>query len=305
VAHVNQAAVCVAHGFRRILIANQVVGAGNIRFLADLLRAEPSCEVYCLADSVEGVQHLDSVWTRAGAPGPLRLLLEFGRTGWRTGVRTSTAAADVYRAIQQCAGPFEFAGVEAFEGAAANDAEAEEFLLWVRDSSRDFIAESPIFSAGGSSYLGPVSHVMSSLPNSWRPVVRSGCYVTHDHGIYAERQTAARAGIYRDLPEFRAALELWAAVQSTPDPDIGILTFGKRDCAYDLSLPIPIDLPGAKITAVNDQHAYLVCPDVLRPPVGAAIRLGISHPCTAFDKWRAIPVVDDEYNVIDIYETFF
>ena len=32
---------------------------------------------------------------------------------------------------------------------------------------------------------------------------------------------------------------------------------------------------------------------------------GISHPCTAFDKWRLIPVVDDDYTVVDAVLTFF
>jgi len=32
---------------------------------------------------------------------------------------------------------------------------------------------------------------------------------------------------------------------------------------------------------------------------------GISHPCTAFDKWRLLPVVDDGYGVIDAVLTYF
>ncbi len=307
VAHVNQAAVCVRHGIRRIVIANQVVGRGNIRFLAELLRAVPDCEIYCLVDSVEAVQHLDSEWQQAGGVARLRVLIEFGRDGWRTGVRSFASALDVHSAVQHAERSLRFSGVEAFEGAAANDTEAEEFLCWVRDSGLALTSgvPAPIFSVGGSSYLGPVLSVMKSLPGGWRPVLRSGCYVTHDHGIYADRQRAAAATSYGPLPQFRAALELWAAVQSTPGPQQAILTFGKRDCAYDLSLPVPIDLPGGKITAINDQHGYLSCPEETRPHVGQILRLGISHPCTAFDKWRAIPVVDDDYNVIDVYSTCF
>jgi len=33
--------------------------------------------------------------------------------------------------------------------------------------------------------------------------------------------------------------------------------------------------------------------------------LGISHPCTAFDKWQLIPVVDEEYRIVDVVRTFF
>jgi D-serine dehydratase len=38
---------------------------------------------------------------------------------------------------------------------------------------------------------------------------------------------------------------------------------------------------------------------------GDMIASGISHPCTAFDKWRFIPIVDDEYNVVDGLITYF
>jgi D-serine dehydratase len=39
--------------------------------------------------------------------------------------------------------------------------------------------------------------------------------------------------------------------------------------------------------------------------VGDLLACGISHPCTAFDKWRLIPVVDDDYTVVDAIATFF
>jgi D-serine deaminase-like pyridoxal phosphate-dependent protein len=37
--------------------------------------------------------------------------------------------------------------------------------------------------------------------------------------------------------------------------------------------------------------------------------LGLSHPCTAFDKWRLIPVVDDagtaNPRIVDLIHTYF
>jgi D-serine dehydratase len=39
--------------------------------------------------------------------------------------------------------------------------------------------------------------------------------------------------------------------------------------------------------------------------VGDLIGLGISHPCTTFDKWRLIPLVNDNYDVVDCIHTFF
>ena len=44
---------------------------------------------------------------------------------------------------------------------------------------------------------------------------------------------------------------------------------------------------------------YQACSSLVRPGCG------ISHPCTAFDRWRAMPVVDDDYNVVGSVRTFF
>ena len=58
------------------------------------------------------------------------------------------------------------------------------------------------------------------------------------------------------------------------------------------------------VTDTNDQHAYLRVPPDDPLAVGDLVGCGISHPCTAFDKWRLIPVVDDAYTVVDAYHTF-
>jgi D-serine dehydratase len=39
--------------------------------------------------------------------------------------------------------------------------------------------------------------------------------------------------------------------------------------------------------------------------VGDRVVLGISHPCTTFDKWRWMPVVDADYRVVDALVTCF
>jgi D-serine deaminase-like pyridoxal phosphate-dependent protein len=45
--------------------------------------------------------------------------------------------------------------------------------------------------------------------------------------------------------------------------------------------------------------------------VGHVVRLGLSHPCTAFDKWREIPVIDAAAGpdadpvVVDLVRTYF
>jgi D-serine deaminase-like pyridoxal phosphate-dependent protein len=97
---------------------------------------------------------------------------------------------------------------------------------------------------------------------------------------------------------------------------LALLGFGKRDVPHDLELPVPrvakragkqprTLAAGASITALNDQHAYLSVPDGEDLAVGDIVGCGVSHPCTAFDKWRLLPVVDDEYRVVDAVLTYF
>jgi D-serine dehydratase len=297
----TQAVVCFQAGARRVLIANQLIAPANIRELRAVVEARPGAEIYCLADSETGIAILDEHWSGAGVP--MRVLLEFGWDGWRTGARSLAALHSLLGRLQKTGPHLQFAGIEAFEGSASDPAQAEAFLHSMTGIARQFPPISPLlFSAGGSAYLAVLARALRDLPEGWIPLLRSGCYVTHDHGIYEQRQ-AASAGM--DSPQFHAALELWAVVQSRPEPALAILSFGKRNVSYDLGLPRPLDLPGCTITALNDQHAFMTVPPGVRAEIGDLVRLGISHPCTTFDKWRNLPLVDDEYNVLEDYKTYF
>jgi D-serine dehydratase len=108
----------------------------------------------------------------------------------------------------------------------------------------------------------------------------------------------------------KPAIEIWSQVISMPENDLGILNLGKRDVGTDLDNPIPIlkfkdEILGfsGKIEKLNDQHAFLKSSDKFE--IGTLIGLGISHPCTTFDKWRVIPLVNDNYDVVDLIETHF
>jgi D-serine dehydratase len=121
-----------------------------------------------------------------------------------------------------------------------------------------------------------------------------------------------------DAAGLRAALEVWAVVQSCPEPGLAIVNAGKRDVSTDWGLPVvrkwlragdaaPQAAPeGWQIDKLNDQHAYLrFSADAAGPQVGDRVAIGISHPCTTFDKWRWMAVVDDSYTVVDAITTAF
>jgi D-serine dehydratase len=330
VASAAQAAICLRFGITRIIIANQVVDSGSLRRLAFLLNG--GAEIYCLIDSIDGARRLAAGLERFGAKRPLNLLIELGRNGWRTGVRTPEAGMEVYAEASRHQSLLRVRGLEAFEGLASSpdgtDAEArivDEFLGDLHRMGERLRAElprdeAPILSAGGSAFLDRVLKLARSTAGNFQFVIRSGCYVTHDHQQYQKKQEAwlARSGAEGQLPQFIPALELWGCVQSVPQSDRAILNFGKRDCSFDLGLPNPLfafaegrlagegrELKSAQITTLNDQHAYLDFGSEDRFEVGELVCCGISHPCTSLDKWRVIPVVNEDYEVIDLYRTFF
>jgi D-serine dehydratase len=328
VASAQQALVGVKFGLKRIFIANQLVGRANIRSIVLAMNADPKLEMYCILDSVEGVQHLADHLKAAGARRRIKVLLEGGREGWRTGVRSLEEGRDVLRAILKRPDVLEFSGFEGYEGIARLEegAQVKEYLENLIRTVDTLAKEAPkpsepyIFSVGGTSFLDYQHEVLPALKGRYRIIVRSGCYVTHDHGNYVAhvKRTHARGMGDEAWPPLRQALELWSLVQSVRDGKTAILTFGRRDCPHDGDFPVPLyvmrpgqsrrearPLEGAKIAKLNDQHAFMSIPPGVELHVGDRVACGIIHPCTAFDKWAVIPLVDDAYKVIDLYCTYF
>jgi D-serine deaminase-like pyridoxal phosphate-dependent protein len=292
-ATVPQLVVMRDAGARRVILANELVGAPEIAWFE---REREDVEAYCLVDSVEGVRAL-----AAGVRRPLRVLIELG--GPRAGCRTLAQALAVADALA-AAPRLLLAGVEGFEGTLP-EADVDPFLdrlrelVEVLDGRGAFSGvEEIVATAGGSAFFDHVAERLRFAQSSRpvRVVLRSGCYLTHDDGVYAESSP---------LPGLRAAFELWARVLSCPEPGLAIAGFGKRDAPYDLGLPV-VRRPSASVTveALNDQHAYLRDPEGLLR-VGDTVVCGISHPCTAFDKWPLIGMVDDDDLVIDVIRTCF
>ncbi len=312
-ATVSQLQVYRQYGVSRVLFANQLVGRQNVRYVLDELKRNPAFEFYCLVDSVELVQQLADAVRDAGLKRPLAVLLEGGLDGGRTGCRTVGQAEAVLAAVRKARGALALAGVEGFEGIAGGPsaeatAKVDRYLDFLRELLVLCEPDDPefILTAGGSCYFDRVAEVFRGVRG--RIVVRSGCYLTHDSGMLENFQRQ------RGGPKLRPALEVWSYVQSLPEPGLALLAMGRRDCSFDAGLPVPerwyrpgkgwLPIGEAKVTAFNDQHAYLHYAGMeLR--VGDMLASGISHPCTTFDKWKFLPVVDDEYSVVDGVLTFF
>ncbi|MEO6016766.1 MAG: alanine racemase [Polaromonas sp.] len=325
----------VAAGVTRAIIANQVFRAVDLQGIDDLKRDHPGLRVAFLVDSLAQLELIEAWHGAATNPQPMELLLEIGVEGGRTGCRTHEQALHLAQRVHAGAAA-KLTGIECYEGLGAtgqsgpDTAYAEALMKRVRaiagacDAQDLFEDDEILLTAGGSAIFDLVADQLTM--NLSRPVLgllRSGCYVTHDHGTYHRMMNtvAQRMGCGHGL---HAALEVWAAVQSCPEPGLAILSVGKRDISYDLELPMPLGSCRAgettmtpapadwKVAGLNDQHAYLKHayrdgsgPEHQALRVGDLVALGISHPCTTFDKWRWMPVVDEQTNICDAIVTCF
>jgi D-serine dehydratase len=228
-ATVAQLQVYRRFGIRRVLMANQLVGARAIAYVVGELAGDPSFEIYLLVDSVAGVERLARAARAAGLSRPLRLLVEVGLTGARTGVRSMAALEELLAAIEAAAACVRVHGVECFEGVVdagspAGEQAVEELLSFQLEASararKSPAAAAPwLLSAGGSAHFDLAAERLRAGAQAAGSLVvlRSGCYLTHDHVAYASAQCAraTRSADVAALGEgFRPALEVWTHVQS-------------------------------------------------------------------------------------------
>jgi D-serine deaminase-like pyridoxal phosphate-dependent protein len=329
--------VAVAAGVSRVQLANALVDPAALVRLAGLLDADPELDVLTWVDSVDTVAAMEAALaavtpTRPDPARPVTVLVELGAPGGRTGARDRATARAVAAAVAD-APHLQLAGVAGYEGALAHDA-GPAALAAVRGYLRE-LAElhralrdagaypgRAVVTAGGSAFFDDVAEVLaplrSDVPGSDTTVLlRSGAYQVHDDGFYRGISPLSRAG--STGPPFRSAMHAWARVVSRPEPGLALLDAGKRDVPFDEGLPEPqlaaeqLGSPTrpltGEITAVNDQHAFLRLDPADPLRVGQVVRLGLSHPCTAFDKWRWIPVVEDTDQpdpvVVELVRTYF
>ncbi|MFF6976626.1 amino acid deaminase [Streptomyces sp. NPDC008343] len=319
----HQVRVARAYGTERIFLANELVDAAALRWIAGELTADPDFRLICYVDSARGVQQMDAALSGAGATRPLDVVVELAAgDGARTGVRTEAECAAVADAVAAVS-TLRLVGVAGYEGEVP-DANPERVHAWLRrlvslaaefDKSGRFAGlDEIVVSAGGSAWFDAVADVFAEIPELSLPVLkllRSGAYVSHDDGHYRKLTPFNRVPQEGALePAFR----LWAQVVSRPTPDQAFVNAGKRDAAYDLDLPfaqvVRRDGPerpatGIFVTALSDQHAWLRTTEEADLEVGDWLGMGLSHPCTSFDKWQLIPVAEADGTVVDYIRTFF
>ncbi|MFF4763005.1 amino acid deaminase [Streptomyces sp. NPDC001292] len=330
----HQVRVARAFGIQRVFLANELVDPAALRWVAAELAADPSFRFVCYVDSVRGVELMDAALE--GATRPVDVVVELGAgEGARTGVRTEAECLAVADAVA-ATDTLRLVGVAGYEGEVPQ-ADPERVRAWLTrlvalavdldkagrfahggtpcSSEAESLGDEEIMvSAGGSAWFDTVAEVFAGIPELSLPVLkllRSGAYVSHDDGHYRRITPFNRAPEEGALePAFR----LWAQVVSRPSPGQAFANAGKRDAAYDLDLPFAqvvrrdgVERPatGIEVTGLSDQHAWLSTAPGAELEIGDWVGLGLSHPCTSFDKWPLIPVAEADGTVVDYVRTFF
>jgi len=332
----NEAQLRVARsvGVKRVQLANLLVRPEGIRWLSNALDGDDSFEAYVWVDSVSAVQEMNRALEGMKIRRTIKVLIEVGATSARTGARTFSSAMDAAKAVLKSSN-LTLAGVSGYEGVITHGTTTEDIELvddFLRSMVRlhdellpSFEVDDVILTAGGSAYFDRVVDILGTRINTpesqgrWVTViVRAGAYITHDDGIYAK----ITPSLTRNGPRFRAAMNVWARVISIPEPGIAYLDAGRRDVPADEGFPVALDarrrdganvhiIPttGCVVTNMNDQHLHIALPTNCHLKVGDVVRLGISHPCTTFDKWTHVAIVDRAEaaspKIVDLIRTYF
>ena len=320
-----QTCTAYAGGVRRVLMANQLVGRANMALIAGL-QQDPAFEFHCMVDHPDNVQALGAFFAERGQR--LNVMIEYGVVGGRCGCRTEQEVRALAAAIK--AQPaLALTGIEGYEGVIHGEqavsgirAFAASLVRLALELQRDgaFALDKPIVTASGSAWYDLIAEGFAAEAASGRflSILRPGSYVVHDHGIYKDAQCCVldrRSDLHEGL---RPALEVWAHVQSLPEPGFAVIALGKRDVAYDAGLPMPLkryregvlpavgdDVSACTVTAVMDQHAFMTIAAGTELKVGDIISFGTSHPCLTFVKWRTGCLVDEQLNVVESLEIVF
>ncbi|MFI6324442.1 alanine racemase [Nonomuraea sp. NPDC050556] len=273
-------------GVERILLANQLVD----RRFAEWIAGEP-CTFLCLVDSRAGIDLLAGLG--------ISVLIDVGYTGGRTGVRSVAEAMDL---ASYAEGRVQVAGISGYEGALSSGDDVIAYLKTLREAVAALQSGQPlIVSAGGSIWFDLVADHLGGDPTI-HLILRSGAYIAHDVGYYRRLTPFHRL---TNEGVLHSALEIWAPILSTPEPGVAFALLGKREAPYDLDLPTVLSHTGVQVTQLNDHHAQLAVPAEVSLRPGDLLRFGVSHPCTAFDKWRTLLLTDDNDTVVDLLRTYF
>ena len=288
----NQLLAAYSFGVRRILVANEIVDPTVLRWIA----ACDDAEILFYVDSLEGVA------SRGGRAGAVSVLLEVGQRPDRGAVPRGGARG---RAARSTAG-VDLSGRQRLRGRLRRRRRGARVpgrgARRRRRCSRAVHRRDEVLLRRAGRRTSTRSPTSCAPSPGGRTILRSGSYVTHDHGTYVSADTV-HADRRQPAP---GAAGLGAGARPRP-------TASRSSGPASATSPTT---PGCRSRSTSrhplDGHAHqrparlpggTARADPLAP--GDLLELGISHPCTAFDKWRVIPILDADQRVVDVATTWF
>ena len=259
-------------GAQRIMLANQLVSPAGIEWARDA--CDRGLELAVFVDSGTGLGALEG----SAQSRPISVLVEVGAPGGRAGVRGMSDTLNLARAVADT-NSVTLAGVAGYEGVFMDESAVDpragvwEYLRRLGTAfnaihAEDlFQADVPILTAGGSACFDDVADIL--VPAASRVgaqvVIRSGCYLMHDHGLYQGTSPLQNSPHW---PPFQGAIEVVGQVLSRPEPELVLLDVGRRDASYDSGLPRPLHWQtrsGGRsaapshwtVTSIMDHHIYV------------------------------------------------
>ena len=284
-AKLGEAEVLVDHGFRDILIANQVVGAAKTQRLARLAaRARISVAV----DHVEQATAISRAATAAGTN--VRLLVEIDIGMGRCGVAPGDPAVALARQVSELPG-VRFAGFQAYEGHLVNVLDRAERKDRARAAMQQALDTRRMLEAAGVA-VECVSGCSSATYDSTGTLdgideVQAGTYATMDRQYH------------RLVPEFEIALSVLVRVISRPGPGKAVLDVGVKGVGSEFGVPAIRDFPDVEIPFfLSEEHAIVRnAPDW---QIGQVLQLIPSHACTTCNLHREM-VVHEHGRVVEVW----
>lgn len=284
-AKLGEAEVLADHGFRDILIANQVVGR---RKLARLTALAGRARVMVAVDDFEQAATISEATTAAGVT--IGVLIEVDIGMGRCGVAPGEAAVELAEKIVALAG-LHFRGIQAYEGHAvytddmARRREVVEASMAKAVTTRHQIQQRGIpveLISGGSSATYQITGRIEGIDE-----IQAGTYATMDWR-YAQM-----------TPEFEIGLSVLARVISKR-PGVAVLDAGVKGVGAEFGTPKIKDTPQATIPFfLSEEHCVVnQVPDRWR--VGDAVQLLPSHACTTCNLHRVLHV-HEAGRVVDLW----
>ncbi len=275
-AKLSEAEKLVAGGVEDVLIANQVVGAGKARRLAELNRW---ATVRSAVDSVENVRELDEAARRAGVTVGVLVEVDVGMN--RCGVLPGEPTLRLAEMVNETEG-LRFDGLQGYEGHVVQleDSDARrhgalEAMAVLMDTKR-LLADAGlpvrIVSGGGSGTYDVTGNVEGV------DEVQCGTYALMD------------ACYKRIRPEFRIASTILATVVSARGSKV-VADVGLKGMGCEFGLLLVDGFPEAKVL-----YVAAAPPPVENVAAGGGDRLRIipSHGCTTHNLHRRMFVVRND-----------